>query len=151
MKPALTFLTIVSLGLAGCAATDDTPGGKAAQERHERFEELGEAFKKLNDQLKSGTPNFAEIKGDAAKISALAPQIKDWFPAGSGPQDGKRTDAKAEVWTRPAEFQQAAARFGDTVNALNATIATGDTTAIAASARTMGGACKNCHDKFRKD
>jgi cytochrome c556 len=151
MKPAVLFLATASIGLAACAAADDSPGGKAAHQRHERFEELGDAFKSLNDQLKSGKPNFAEIKGNAAKISTLASQIKDWFPAGSGPQDGKRTDAKAEVWTQPVEFQQAASRFGDTVNALNATIATGDTTAMGASVKTMGGACKSCHDKFRNE
>lgn len=155
MKRALSFLALASLGaslgLAACTPADNSPGGKAAQARHDRFEELGEAFKGLDDQLKGGKPNFAEIKADADKIAVLAPQIKDWFPAGSGPQDGKRTDAKAEVWTQPGEFQQAAARFGDTVNALQATVATGDTTAIAASAKAMGGACKSCHDKFRKD
>ena len=150
MKRVVCFLALASLAVAGCAA-DNSPGGKAVKARHDHFEELGDASKKLNDQLKGGKPNFAEIKADADRIAVLAPQIKDWFPVGSGPQDGKRTDARAEVWTQPAEFQQAAARLGDTVNALTATVATGDTTAIAASAKTMGGACKSCHDKFKKD
>ena len=151
MKRALPFLALTSLLLPACSAPDNSPGGKAAHDRHERFEEIGAAFDSLNDQLKSGTPDFAEIKADAAKIASLAPQVKDWFPAGSGPQDGKSTDAKAEVWTQPAEFQQAAARFVAATKALTATVEAGDTAAIAASANTVGAACKNCHDKFKED
>jgi cytochrome c556 len=151
MNRALPFLALVSLGLVACTAPDNSPGGKAAHDRHEKFEEIGDAFDGINDQLKSGTPNLAQIKADAAKIAVLAPQVPNWFPVGSGPQDGKRTDARSEIWTQRGEFQQAAARFGDTVNALLATIETGDTAAMAASAKTMGAACKSCHDKFKED
>ena len=150
MTRALPFLVACAFGLSACAA-DESPGGQAARARHAKFEELGAAFKSLNDQLKGGKPNFTEIKADAAKVAALAPQIKDWFPAGSGPQDGKRTEAKAEVWTRPAEFQQAADRMVAAAQALTATVATGDTAAMGASAKTVGGACKACHDRFKDD
>lgn len=149
MKQTLSLIVLAALGLTGCA--DTSPGGKAVSARHKHFEELGDAFKGVNDQLKGKAPNLVEIKADADKIASLAPQVKDWFPAGSGPQDGKRTDAKAEVWTRPAEFRQAAGRLVDAATALTAVTATGDTVAVAASAKTLGGACKGCHDKFRKD
>jgi cytochrome c556 len=149
MKPFVPLALCAALGLAGCA--DSSPGGKAIHARHERFEEIGKAAKAIDDQLKGGKPDLAAVQADAAKIAGLAPQVKDWFPAGSGPQDGKRTDAKAEVWTRPAEFHQAAARLVDAANALKATAQTGDSAAIAATARTLGGACKGCHDKFKKN
>jgi cytochrome c556 len=136
-------------GLTACA--DNSPGGKVAQARHEQFEELGKAFKGINDQVKSGAPNFAAIKADSARIAGLAPQVQNWFAAGSGPQDGVKTDAKAEIWSQPAEFQQAAARFVDAANALQATVGTGDTAAVGATAKTLGAACKNCHDKFKED
>lgn len=149
MKPFLALALPAGLALAACA--DNSPGGKAAHERHERFEEIGEAFKGINDQLKSGTPDLAAIKAGTAKIAGLAPQVKDWFPTGSGPQDDVRSDAKAEIWTRRTEFDQAAARLVDAANALSATVETGDTAAIAANAKTLGAACKACHDKFKED
>jgi cytochrome c556 len=152
MKLILPVLVVSGLALSACSPpVDDSPGGKAAQARHDGFEELGKAAKSLNDQLESSTPNFTVIRSSATKIATLAPQVKDWFPAGSGPQDGKRTDAKAEVWTRPAEFERAHARLMDATNALTATVETGDTAAIAASAKTLGAACKNCHDTFKDD
>jgi cytochrome c556 len=77
--------------------------------------------------------------------------VKTWFPAGSGPQDGKKTDAKAEVWSKPAEFAQAHTRFVDAAKALQAVVTTGDMAAIGASTKTLGAACKGCHDKFRED
>ena len=138
-----------SLLLAGCA--DNTPGGKAAHERHENFEAIGDAFKVINDQLKKSAPDLAAVKAETAKIAGLAPQVKTWFPAGSGPQDGKKTDAKAEVWSKPAEFAQAHARLVDAAKALQAVVATGDVAAIGASTKTLGASCKGCHDKFRED
>lgn len=148
MRLAVTAL-IASLTLAACA--DNTPGGKAAHERHENFEAIGESFDTVNDQLESGKPDLAAIKAETAKIAGLAPQVKNWFPAGSGPQDRKKTDAKAEVWSKPAEFAQAHTRFVDAAKALQAVVATGDTAAIGASAKTLGAACKGCHDKFKED
>jgi len=149
MKHAAKIATLACLMLAACA--DNSPGGKAAHDRHEKFEEIGEAFKAISDQLKGGSPDLAAVKAETAKIAGLAPQVKDWFPAGSGPQDGKSTEAKAEIWTKPAEFQQATTRFVDASNALQAVVATGDAAAIGASAKTLGAACKGCHDKFRED
>jgi cytochrome c556 len=142
-------LVLGSLALGACA--DNTPGGKVAHERHENFEAIGDAFKAINDQLKSGAPDLASVKAETAKIAGLAPQVKTWFPAGSGPQDGKRTDAKAEVWSKPAEFAQAHTRFVDAARALQAVVATGDMAAIGASTKTLGASCKGCHDKFKED
>lgn len=148
MRLAATAL-IASLALAACA--DNSPGGKAAHDRHENFEAIGESFKAINDQLKSNAPDLAAVKAETAKIVGLAPQVKNWFPAGSGPQDGKKTDAKAEVWSKPAEFAQAHTRFVDAASALQAVVTTGDTAAIGASAKTLGASCKGCHDKFKED
>jgi cytochrome c556 len=145
----LVSVVAASLLLSGCA--DNSPGGKAVHARHENFEALGDAFKKVNDQLKGNAPDLGAIKAETAKIAGLAPQVKSWFPAGSGPQDGKKTDAKAEVWTKPAEFAQAHARLVDAAKALQAVVVTGDTAAIAASTKTLGAACKGCHDKFKED
>lgn len=151
MKRRLTLisLTLATFALAACA--DNTPGGKAAHERHENFEAIGEAFDAINDQLESNAPDLATVKAETAKIAGLAPQVKNWFPAGSGPQDGKKTDAKAEAWSKPAEFAQAHTRFVDAVSALQAVAATGDMAAIGASAKTLGASCKGCHDKFKED
>lgn len=151
--------TIVPLPLALAAATslllgacaDNTPGGQAVRARHEHFEELGAAMKAIDGQLKADAPTSTTVKLSADKIAELAPRVKDWFPAGSGPQDGKRTDAKAEIWTRQAEFGAAATRLEAAAVALKAAADGGDAAMVRAAVKTVGAACKNCHDAFKAD
>lgn len=146
---ALMPLAVLAVTLAGCA--DKSPGGIAAHERHENFEEIGEAFKTIGDEVKGGSPDMAEVKTAADQLAALAPHILDWFPAGSGPQDGKRTHALEEAWTKPDELRAAAEKLVQAVPSLTEAADAGDVAALGAAVKEVGGACKNCHDKFRKD
>jgi cytochrome c556 len=147
-------LTLISLAIATAALTacaDNTPGGKAAHERHENFEAIGEAFDTIADQVKDGKPDMAKVKPAADEIARLSPQIPQWFPAGSGPQDGKSTDALAAAWEKPEELRALAAKFDEAVKQLKAAADAGDPAALAAAVKAAGGTCKNCHDKFRED
>lgn len=140
---ALPVIAALSIGAS-------SPGKVAAHERHENFEKIGKAFKQVTDQLKRRPPDMAKAQRGAAAIAQLAPQVGNWFPAGSGPQDGIRTDAKAEAWTQRAEMMAIAAKFAQSVPALEAAAKSGDVAALAAAVRTTGGTCKSCHDQFRK-
>ncbi|MBC2670519.1 c-type cytochrome [Novosphingobium piscinae] len=144
----LTAATLVLL-LGACA--DTSPGGKAVSARHERFEEMGAAMKAIGGELEKDNATSATVRQSADRLAALAPQVKGWFPAGSGPQDGKRTDAKAEIWTRQAEFGAAATRFEAAAVALKAAADAGDAAKIRAAVQTVGAACKACHQTFKED
>ncbi|MBU1289596.1 MAG: cytochrome c [Alphaproteobacteria bacterium] len=99
-----------ALLVAGCGqqagetetAAAETP--PIVQERQEGYKALGSSFKLINDQLKSGAPDMAQIAPAANRMNALAQQIPNWFPAGSGPQDGVETDALETIWTNPEGF-----------------------------------------------
>jgi len=141
---------VLCLALAGCGGNADTPGGKAAQARHENFEAIGKAFKTIGDELKKGAPDLAGIQAQAATLNRLAPQVKDWFPAGSGPQDGVKTDALATVWQQPDEFGKAATRLTEAASALDAAAQSGDLAAVRGAVAPLGAACKGCHERFRE-
>jgi len=126
-----------------------TPGGKAAWARHDNFKAQGAAFKGVIDELKKDSPDKALIAGNAAKIKASSLALPSWFPKGSGPESGVKTDAKAEVWNDAAGFAAAANRFQGEAAKLQEIAAGGDIAAIKAQVRATGGACKNCHDKYR--
>jgi cytochrome c556 len=134
--------------LAACGGPQ-TPGAKAAHERHKHFEAMGKAFKNLSDELKDDSPDVAEIKENAATINTAAGQVKTWFPAGSGPQDGVKTHALAEVWTQPDAFGRAAAKLADAAGALNTAAQSRDLAAVRGAVQPLGAACKGCHDRFR--
>jgi len=145
----LPFALLPLLALAACG-NPDTPAGRAADARHESFEEIGDAFKQVADEVKAAKPDLVKIREAAATINGLAPRVESWFPAGSGPDDGIRTHALQTVWTKPGEFKAASAKFVDEAAKFNALAIAGDVAAIGAGMKALGGACKGCHDKFRE-
>ena len=150
LRPIVASLCLAPLlTLAACDSGPKTPGEKAAHDRHEKFEAIGKAFKTIGDELKKDAPDVARIKESAAAINGYAPQVKDWFPAGSGPQDKVETDALATVWQQRDEFGKAATRLVEAAGALNAAAQTGDLAAVRGAIPPLGAACKGCHERFR--
>src|SRR3546814_13671536 len=72
--------------------------------RHEGFEKIGDSMKTIADAMKAGKGLTPEVAAAANKINEMAPQLKDWFPVGSGPETKRKTRAKAGIWQKPDEF-----------------------------------------------
>jgi cytochrome c556 len=117
--------------------------------RHEHYEEMGKAMKGIGDQLKAGTPSVEAIQRHAALIAGFGPQIPTWFPVGSGPETGRDTRAKAEIWSDAPTFRERAQAFEAESARFNRTAQGGEVEAIRSGVRDLGTACKNCHDRFR--
>jgi len=124
---------------------------EAIKARQGHYKEIGKAMKGIGDELKKSAPDVKIIQANAATIDRLAPQVPSWFPAGTGPEAGVKTEARAEIWTKPQEFSAAAAHFATAAKQFNATAQAGDVAAIGAAMKQLGGACKGCHDKFRTE
>jgi cytochrome c556 len=117
--------------------------------RHEHYEEMGRAMKGIGAQLKAGSPDVAVLQRHAALIAGFGPQILGWFPEGSGPETGRKTRAKAEIWSDNATFRSAVTRFQQASGAFNQAAQGGDVPAIRAALPELQSSCKNCHDRFR--
>ena len=128
----------------------NTPGGKAAAARHNNFRQVGGAFKAINDELKKDAPDQAVLASQSGKLRALAVQVPSWFPKGSGPESGVKTEARAQVWSDAAGFSAAANRFQVESSKLNQFSAAGDIAGARNQARAVGATCKGCHDKYRQ-
>jgi cytochrome c556 len=149
----------VALLMAGCgqqASETETETETAAaeappivKERQEGYKALGSSFKLINDQLKTGSPDMAQIVPAADRMHELAQQIPNWFPAGSGPQDGVETDALETVWTNPDGFAAAQQRLVETTAELQRLAAAGDAAGLEAHVKVVGASCGGCHDDFR--
>lgn len=152
---ALAVTAALGAAIAGAALAAETqpapttPGGKALVARQAHFKEQGAAFKAIADELKKDTPDKAVIAANATKIKGTAAALPSWFPKGSGPETGLKTAAKPDVWTDAADFEAAAMKLQAETTKLADIAAGGDLDAIKAQFRATGGACKNCHDKFR--
>ena len=113
------------------------------------FRELGTAFKNVNDKLKSDTPPLFLIQISGREIQSIAGQMKNWFPAGSGPMKGVKTAAKATIWTQPKQFNAARDLFVSRANSFAAAARSDDIASIQAEAKALGQTCSGCHKEFR--
>lgn len=149
MRLLLAAMPLLAFAVTSCG-NPDTPAGRAADARHESFEQIGDAMKAIADQLKASTPDIAKIQTAAATINGFAPKVASWFPAGSGPDDGIKTDALQTVWTKPEEFKQASVKFVEEAAKFDALAKAGDIAALGEGMKGLGGSCKGCHDQFRE-
>jgi cytochrome c556 len=117
--------------------------------RQQRFKALGAAFKVVRDELKTDSPDAAKIRAASADITQAAGAIDDWFPNGSGPDSGVKTDARPEVWTDPAGFFTAREAFVREANKWAQLGINTDVSAWKEGAASLGQSCKGCHDHYR--
>jgi cytochrome c556 len=135
--------------LAQGASTAPMGPGQVVTARQQNFKQLGKAFKAILDELKQPAPDKAVLASNATKMNMLAGLEPNWFPKGSGRESGVKTGAKPEIWSDPAGFAAAVQRLQGETAKLQQIAAAGDPDGLKAQVRATGGACKNCHDKFR--
>ncbi len=150
MKFKRSFLTAAVLSAAGIAtAALALDAAATIKARHDFFHSVGAANKSLNEELKKPAPDIAVIRAATTQIATLAPQLPAQFPAGTGPEAGVKTGAKAEIWSNANDFKAKAAALNTAATALNQAATKGDIAAVTAASKDLGGACKNCHMTYR--
>lgn len=147
-KHVVTAALIAFAGTAaiGAAANDVI----AARQGH--YKELGKAFKAINDQLKSSTPDIAVIKANAPTVTKIGKQQhhENWFPAGTQSGQGLQTSASAAIWKNQSDFNAKRADFAKASASFAGIAAKGDLEAIKASVGAIGKTCKACHETYRE-
>jgi cytochrome c556 len=158
MKATLVLVAaVIAAGGVTCAqgqspASSQGQSASAAElvkARQQGLKALGAAFKTIRDELKADTPDAARIRKASVDITQAAGAFDKWFPAGTGPESGAKTDAKPEVWTDPTGFATAREAF---VREANEWARLGNRTDVSAwkeGAASLGQRCKGCHDKYR--
>lgn len=140
----------LALVLGGSAAAQFSPKEGVAA-RVNAYRETGSAFKTINDQLKAPAPLKIMMRTSARTIAATGRDQYAWFPAGSGPEAGLKTKAKAAIWSDAAGFRDAQARFQREADLMTKVVETGDKAAMQKQARALGQACSACHQKYRAE
>jgi len=148
MKRAAMLAVAAAVGLgAGAALAQSASDAIAA--RQQNFKALGAASKAINDEARKDAPDKAVFATNASKLATLASQLPTWFPRGSGPEAGVKTAAKPEIWSDAAGFAAAAANLKTEAAKLDELARAGDIDGVKTQARALGGACRNCHEKYR--
>jgi cytochrome c556 len=146
----VTLTTTALIATMGMMAYSATPE-ETIKARQQHLKDLGAANKTINDQLKTDAPDKAKIKEAGATIKKSADDFANWFPKGSGPETGLKTDAKPEIWTDAATFAEKVKNFQTQAAKLVPLTEAGDIEGIKAQmGRTaFGGTCGACHENFR--
>jgi cytochrome c556 len=135
--------------VSGAALAAGLTGVDALKDRQTHMKGLGAATKAISDQFHSGAPNPAVIKAEAAKIDSYAQELPTWFPKGSGPETGAKTEALALIWTDPSGFAGKAHALAVAAKNFDVAAQAGDQAALGAAGHDLGAACKGCHDTYR--
>jgi len=148
---------LLLMGLSGCGSRDGQDVVAASPEivevieaRKVNYKEIGGAYKTIADEIKSGAPDLNTIGPMAQEIRTRAAGQLDYFVAGSGPESGEKTRAKAQIWRSLADFSAAHEKFLAAADRLIAAAKSGDVAAVSARYDELGAACKGCHDRFRE-
>lgn len=133
------------------AAVAETPGEAAQKYRHSVFESIVWNFRPMSDMVRGKRPyDAAEVKRRALSVSYLSLLLDEAFPAGSGASAGT-TDALDEIWKSPEDFAAKLKAFQTEANTLRKIAQNGDEASFTEQFKKVGGACKECHDKFKAD
>ena len=134
----------------------------AALPAHAQFAKPEDAIKYRKASMTIMAAHFGRVAGmaagripfdatAAANNAAVAEQMSKlhWpaFMEGSGSGD---TGAKPEIWSNAAGFKAAADKLQTAMTNLSNAAKGGNLDAIKAAVGPVGGACKGCHDDFRK-
>lgn len=147
----LVLLGLATVGLVGVAVAQSparTPA-QLIQNRQAGYKQIGAAFRGLFEQSRATQPDLAAVRQHSATIARLAPNVGGWFPAGTGPEAGVRTRAKADIWAAPQEFRTLSVNLVVAARRMEQAAAGGDREAIGAAFANLRGTCAACHDRFR--
>lgn len=114
--------------------------------RQDAFKQVGEAMKTIGDVVKGDVAYDAEqFKAVVAQMQTAGAEAFQHF--GEDTQGG---NAKADIWSNMAKFEEGRDKMAAAVAALNEAAQTGDLNAIKPKMGDLGGSCKACHDAFKE-
>ncbi len=117
------------------------------EDRQKAMEQVGDAMKVLAAIAKKEQPfDAAVVKANADTMAANFEKAKALFPEGSE-KGAKETWAKPDIWTDKATFEAGLSKAHEAAVAMAAVT---DQAQFMPALQQLGGACKNCHDKFRR-
>ena len=148
--------TIASFVLAAAAVTLSAPASAqfakpedAIKYRQSALTVMAAHFGRVAGMANGRIPFDAKAAADNAATAEAMSKLP-WAAFGEGTDKGD-TKAKAEIWSDNAKFKEASEKMQGEMVKLSAAARTSNIDAIKTAAGAVGGACKGCHDAFRKE
>ena len=121
----------------------------AIRYRRAAFTLMGTHFGRVAAMANGRIPFDAKAAADNAELATIVSKLPfAGFVEGS---DQGQTNALPKIWTEQDKFRAAAAKMQEEMAKLNVAAKTGNVDTIKAAVGATGGACKGCHDSYRKE
>jgi cytochrome c556 len=144
-------LALAAVGLAAAlpAAAQFQKPEDAIKYRQSAMFVLGQHFGRLGAMANGKVP-FDAASAQANAEVVLAMSKLPFVAFGEGTDKGGNTKAKAEIWTKKADFDSKGKSMQDEIVKLAASAKTGNLDQIKAAFDGAGKSCKACHDDYRE-
>lgn len=146
------FKKIAAAALVACVVSGSAYAANSASviaARQANFKVMGKSMKAMFDEMKKPTQDVAVFQLNAKALADASRKVGGYFPKGSGPGAGVKTEALADIWAKPAEFKLAHGKLVAATGKFAVVAKSGNIDAIKAALPSVGGTCKGCHDQFR--
>lgn len=148
--PAAAGLCAALFGGFLATAQAETPAERAVHYRQGVFEAMGWHFGALRAMVRGDAPYEAgRALHHAEAVAALSKMVAEGFPAGS--DTGAPTEALPAIWEKPDAFAERVEALIAAGPVLVEAAKGGTQQALGPGLQAAGGACKACHDSFRKE
>lgn len=139
---AASAALILGAGLALASADDSIKARQACMKAN------GAAMGGFGKVMKGEAAyDAAAVQKALADIDTACAGWAGWWGADTQKGESAETWAKPEIWSDAAGFEAAGADYGKAIAAVKAST---DEASLKAAVPGFGGACKGCHEKFRR-
>ena len=136
---------VVFAGAAG-AVLAQAPAD-AIPKRQAIMKGMGASAQAINQAV--GASDFATAQTKATELAVNVKTLGTLWPAGSGPDSGVKTRAKAEIWSDQAGFMAAYTKLSNATGDLVAATAAKDPDKTKAAIGALQQSCGGCHQAYR--
>jgi cytochrome c556 len=144
----LALVVLAALASVTASAAPKSKGEQAIGYRHSVYHVIAWNIQKMGAAVDGKVPYDKDAFATwASRVALLAPMLPEGFPEDSYIQG--KTEAKPEIWTSRAEFDDLMKKLAAKSAALADVARGGDRAAIKTAFGELTQACKNCHDKFK--
>jgi len=142
----IAIFAITTSVIAGTALAQFARPDAAIKYRKATFTVMSTHFARIGAVAKGEVPfNKDEVAKNAAIVNAMA--SLPWQAFGPGTEGG---DALPSVWSEESKFKSNQEKLIAAAASLNSAANSGDLDAVKKATAAVGGACKGCHDDFKK-
>ena len=153
MRGPRAWLAVIATGVLAVTGISLAQSGspvEVVKARQQAFKKLGAALKLIHSEVRESSPDAAKIGAAANEVKSAASHLAEWFPAGSGPQAGLKTHAKAEIWSDERGFAAARSAFARQADkSVRELTDPGDHGTWKDAVAALGQSCRDCHDSYR--